>query len=1008
MKQSPAAFYTAQYYSWEHRGRGWFLADSPIYLEPPFIPFYRHGYKNVPIDDGRRHTVVSGFLSAFESKRSPSQQNDVLDYETIEPFLFKEERILKALQIKCAKGKTIKLESMRTLLIMLSYIDTPLSFEIIGTAKEIVVQIVCDESASLTVEAYIKAYFPDIIIIRSDAYIEGIISPDGKGRIVDFGLKDEFIRPIAMAKSSALDPLSGIIGILEQLQVGEQGGIQILFQGAGNAWNDSILRAVTLRDGTSFFANDPSAPAEAKEKIKSPLFGVTVRAFGQGGTEEDCARILSALAYSVMHTSKSPTNQLIHLSDDAYEFHIRFTDIVRRESHRLGMLLNCDELITILHFPSEAIVSKKLYAVSRKTKVLPEIATGKEFIFGVNEHNGVTTPVTASLEGRLKHTHILGATGAGKSTLIASLIKQDIDKGYGAVLCDPHGDLIHDVISSIPQERIKDVVLIDPSDTEYFVGLNILQAYSEVEKEVLSSDLVASFRKHATSWGDQMNAVLGNAILAVLESSTGGTLHDIRRFLIEKDFRQKFLKDVTDPSVLYYWHKEYPLLKSNSIGPILTRLDAFLRPKSIRNMLIQKNGLDFEQLINTNKIILCKLSQGLIGTENSYLLGSLILAKIHQAILRRQQTIERKPLFIYLDEFQHFITPSIKEMLSGVRKYSAGLILAHQDLQQLQREDGELLNSVLSNTNIRIAFRTGEADAKKLEDGFSGFDAIDLQNLGRGQAILRIEQPQYDCSMNTIAPIVIPQEDRAAQIEAVTQYSRTRYATPKAEIDKLLLEILNIDIPKEKPHVPKQEKTKEPIQKEEPKSSTIVTEPSNVSAPVTETEEPNVSTHRYLQMLVKRMAEAKGYTAILETQLPDGSGQVDVLLTKNKKTIAVEISVSTDAEWECHNIEKNLTAGYEKVVSLSGDPRQLERIKKKCQERIPNFDTSPVSFYTPDEFFVSLDEQSINPEAPHEKVIKGYRVNITYDHVSKEEIEQKRKSVAKVVFEALRKRKKNK
>ena len=230
-----------------------------------------------------------------------------------------------------------------------------------------------------------------------------------------------------------------------------------------------------------------------------------------------------------------------------------------------------------------------------------------------------------------------------------------------------------------------------------------------------------------------MNSVLGNAVLAILESTQGGSLHDLRRFLLEKEFRQTILQTVTDVSVLYYWQHEFPLLKTTSIGPILTRLDTFLRPKSIRNMVVQKKGLDFEALCNDNKIILCKLSQGLIGKENSYLLGSLILSKLHQAILRRQQQVTRNPFLMYLDEFQNFMTPSIKEMISGVRKYNVGLILSHQDLQQLQREDGELLNSVLGNCNIRIVFRVGEPDAKRLQDGFTGFNHNDLQNLGRGR-----------------------------------------------------------------------------------------------------------------------------------------------------------------------------------------------------------------------------------------------------------------------------------
>ena len=439
-------------------------------------------------------------------------------------------------------------------------------------------------------------------------------------------------------------------------------------------------------------------------------------------------------------------------------------------------------------------------------------------------------------------------------------------------------------------------------------------------------------------------------------------------------------------------------------------------PRALGICLFKKNGIDFESLINSNNIILCKLSQGMIGTENSYVLGSLILSKIHQAILRRQQSTDRKPVFIYLDEFQNFITPSIKEMLSGVRKYAVGLTLSHQDLQQLQRDDSELLNSVLNNTNTRIAFRVGESDAKKLDDGFEGFDAIDLQNLSRGQAIVRIEQPQYDCSLDTFPLPIISQEGKKQIINSITAYSRTHYATSKEKIEKLLFEILNIDLPKT-------EKKEAPVTKEKPvdpptdKSADITKEESLELVPSSSTikkgesqyrakEEKDISTHRYTQHLVKKMAEAKGYTAVLEVQLPNGTGQVDVLLTKESKTIAVEISVTTDAEWEMHNIQKCINAGYDVVASISGDPKQLDKIKKKCIETIPGFESKPVRFLTLDAFFEYL---SISTETakPQEQIIKGYRVNVSYDQLTDEEVDRKRKSVAKVVLDSLKRRKGN-
>jgi len=798
---------TAQFYDWERRCRGWEAYPFPVDLEPPFEPFFFHEVpQKLPvIDDSLRPTLFSSLVKAVKTAfvpepevSNPRQSDD----SKLDPFPFTDDQPLIALSISLPQGQKVEFDEMEHLLFMLSQARYPISFEIIGTSLSIRIQFVCRDIDVDHVYNQIKAYFPTCGI--HEALIDDIIPDNKQYFCIDLGLREEYMRPLATPKNFDLDPLIGMFGVLENLKKDEQVVIQILFKGVCNPWAESIIRSVVDNKGGSFFIDAPEMVKLAQEKILAPLYAVVIRVIGSNNSDDPTGT--EQMANALVQATQSPYNGLIHLSTYDSEDTPYLDDVVLRQSHRLGMLLNSKELATIVHFPSISVVSHKLERDTKKTKTAPSIFSGHQLILGTNTHQGNELNVTVSASQRLKHTHIIGATGTGKSTLLLTSIIQDIANGEGIAVLDPHGDLIESILSWIHPDRHKDVIVIDPSDAEFPVGFNILTAHSEIEKDILSSDLVAVFRRLSTSWGDQMNSVFANAILAFLESTKGGTLIDLRRFLIEKSFRDHFLTTVTDPSIVYYWHKEFPILKSSSIGPILTRLDSFLRPKVIRNMVAQQKSLDFEQILDTKKIVLIKLSQGLIGTENSYLLGTFLVSKIQQAAMARQakEKADRSNFYLYIDEFQNFITPSMSAILSGARKYNLGLILAHQGMAQLTKEDSELASSVTANAGTRICFRLGDIDAKRFEDGFSFFDAADLQNLDTGQAIIRIERPENDCNLQTI-PFEELAPDIAKEVkDRVIEFSRKTYGTPKEEVETLLKSIhvgYEYQVPQEEPRV---------------------------------------------------------------------------------------------------------------------------------------------------------------------------------------------------------------
>ena len=1017
MAETLSELLTTQFYDWERLGRGWYVFDTPVDLEPVFIPFLGHFAPPSPIiDDGKRHTVLSHLSQSIRNALTPkahTPEEPQIEYEPL-AYRFESEEPLNSFSISLPDEEKLRPDEIVQFLVMLSYTQAHISFEIFATAQTIRLQFVCRESDTLHIESQVKAYFPKCIIHDQSGTLTHIIQENLYAYVSDYGLKDEFTRPIARSERFDVDPLTGLFGILEHLREDERAVIQVLFKGTVNPWAESIMRSVTSSKGDSFFIDAPEMPKLAQEKINSPLFGVVIRAVAQSTTLDKAYSVLNRIGRTLLQSSNSNSNTLIPLLSNTYDFQEYLEDIVWRRSRRVGMILNAQELATFVHYPY-AIASKKLERDLQKTKVAPAIADGQDFLLGINKHQGFEKYATLNATQRLKHMHVIGATGTGKSTMLQSCIYQDILLGNGIAVLDPHGDLIENILPYIPENRYNDVIIIDPADSAFPVGFNILTAHSDVEKEILASDLVAVFRRLSSSFGDQMHSVLANAILAFLESTEGGSLIDLRRFLIEKPFRDSFLKTVTDPNIVYYWQKEYPLLKSSSIGPILTRLDSFLRPKVIRNMVAQRKSLDFENILDSQKILFIKLSQGLIGTENSYLLGTFFVSKIYQAAMARQlqAKADRKDFFLYIDEFQNFITPSMSSILSGTRKYGLGCVLAHQDMIQLQKQDTELASAVISNAGTRVCFRLGDIDAKRFEDGFSYFEAQDLQNLGVGQAIVRIERPEYDFTIDTLE-LKAPDLKKGAR-EAVIAISREQYGTSREEVEKSL-EYLRGEQQQDGTQQPVKEfKAEEPLKKqpsitEAEKPASVIDSPlldENQKIQTTENlaRQKELSQHRYLQTLIKKMAEARGYKATIEETTPDGQGRVDVGLVKNNKRIACEIGVTTSKAWEVHNIEKCLVAGYEVVIAIPVDTRAREMMQVEITKNLDSQFLSRVFVMEAEALFHYLDTE-VAKEASTETRMKGYRVKVEYDAVSEDEMKKKRESVTKFVVDSAWKNKK--
>ncbi len=368
-----------------------------------------------------------------------------------------------------------------------------------------------------------------------------------------------------------------VVGAMSDLKDEEVAVFQVLFQKTRNEWAEDTINAVGYLTETGAYAKTSGATTLVKEKFRTPLYAVCLRIAGGSSNEQRNWQTIKALGAALTALADPIGNELIPLSNDDYPEERREEALIERKAFRSGMLLNSEELACLVHPPSSAVRSEKLQRDSEYTKAAPALALHNALILGENFHQDEISEVSLSDEHRAKHIHLIGASGSGKSTLMLNLIAQDLENGQGLCVIDPHGDLIDAVLENVPENRIQDVILFDPSDSEYPVGFNILQANSELEKTLLSSDLVAAFRRLSTSWGDVMDSVLANAILAFAESDIGGTLFDLKRFLVDKDFRNEFLKTVKDDGVLYFWQNEFPQISGKPQSSIMIRLDAFLR-----------------------------------------------------------------------------------------------------------------------------------------------------------------------------------------------------------------------------------------------------------------------------------------------------------------------------------------------------------------------------------------------------------------------------------------------
>lgn len=664
-----------------------------------------------------------------------------------------------------------------------------ISFEIVGLNKFIHFYVRVPTYLRDFVEGQLYAQYPEAEIKESEDYVHLV---DSRAVIsAELAVTKESVYPFKTFNNFTVDPLAGITGALGNLRAGENLWLQCIVKPVSDNWQDFGVKFVeakragksleepniifrllqefadfilgTIRTGLSGATSagstestPPTSGEENKPRLASPQevalkaieekitklgFESKIRIFATAQDEITARSKVESLVGAFKQFNSTNMNgfklgELESGADALFAYSTRTFDDA-------GYTLNTEELASIFHLPSASVVTPNIvWTGSKKGEPpadLPIEGRGDEdeiTFFGKTNFRNFEYKFGIRPKDRRLHMYTIGKTGTGKSTLLENMIVDDINKGKGVAIVDPHGQTVEHILGQIPQHRIRDVIYFNPADREMPLGFNLLEAVDPDLRSVAASGAVGIFKKlWADSWGPRLEYILRNAILALIETPDANLL-GINRLLVDRPYRQYVVGHLTDPVVKQYFETEYenysPQFRTEAIAPIQNKVGQFLSSKTIRNIIGQaKSSFDVRRIMDEGKILLIDLSTGKIGEDTAALLGSMIITKIQLAAMSRADVHEsqRPDFYLYVDEFQNFATDSFATILSEARKYHLNLALTNQFIAQIPEV---VRDAIFGNVGTIISFRVGATDAsnlvKEFEPVFSANDLVNLDN----------------------------------------------------------------------------------------------------------------------------------------------------------------------------------------------------------------------------------------------------------------------------------------
>ena len=708
-----------------------------------------------------------------------------------------------------------------------------LSFEVASVNGQIRFYVWTPRSLQSFVEGQIYAQYPTVQIHQASEDYTEHERDHSVTYTTEMTLTASEFLPIKTFQTFEVDPLAGITGTLAKLEsTGEELWIQVLAKPVEDSWqieadhwisrlregSTSILPSVggSMRwlgglfaalwrppeeglsggKGPEISERNKTRIAEAEKKATKLGYEVKIRLAYLGENQTNAKLRMQALVGTFKQFNSTNLNGFKPIKA-AYgkEFLEKYR---RRAFFGDGFILNIEELASVFHLPHTNVETPNIVWASAKTAEPPSklpVLTGSDTnddqisAFGVTNFRGINHQFGMLRYDRSRHVYIIGQTGAGKSGLLELFALSDIFHGQGYAIIDPHGDFAINNMKFIPGSRLNDVVYFNPADTAYPLGFNPLEVTNPNQKTNISSEVIGVLKRmFGDSWGPRLEYILRYTILALLDRPET-TMLDITRMLTDKNFRKETLGYCRDTVVLQFWNVEFASWNdkfvAEAVAPVLNKVGAFTANPIIRNIIGQpKSTFNIRQIMDEGKILIVNLSKGLIGEDNAAILGSFLVTKIQLAAMSRSDIPDirdRRPFYLYVDEFQNFATDSFATILSEARKYGLNLTVANQYISQMNET---VRDAVFGNVGTMISFRVSADDAPILAKQFEpNFEAVDLLQMHNRNFVINMviggeKTPAFSARTLELPP---SQADNTLHI---IEHSRRMYSRSREDVEK--------------------------------------------------------------------------------------------------------------------------------------------------------------------------------------------------------------------------------